>query len=243
MELKRRTERNNIETSLKQTINYNDRDKKTINRLNDLNDRGYDTICIKLKNNLKERDVKVEELTRRLTDLKTGLLDDELIEEAHRQENIVKMKVLETKKKKIILKNEKAKDKAISQKYWDETIASTRQFWQKKRDTDRGYRYFLKICDSLPNYIRRNLSEMPNNKGYIWRGMFCYGNLPAQKNHPIVLFDKSKRDVMFIHEWSDNEYKVFKKEGRYRKILIQKTNLTKKKHSSSLLDYVKKEKK
>ena len=63
----------------------------------------------------------------------------------------------------------------------------SRNYKQNERDINYELRYFYKVTDSIPDYIEKNLSEMPNNKGYIWRGMFIYGHLPPENNNIITI--------------------------------------------------------
>ena len=67
--------------------------------------------------------------------------------------------------------------------------------------------------------MKSNLADMPNNKGYIWRGVVFYGDLPEYKGQPRILFEKKGR-ILVIHEYSGKEYKRYEKEGKNRKILV-----------------------
>ena len=61
---------------------------------------------------------------------------------------------------------------------------------------------------------------MPNNKGYIYNGLYCYGDLPPEPNMNLVLFEKNKNNILYIHEWSETEYKIFKKIGKNKKTFV-----------------------
>ena len=108
-------------------------------------------------------------------------------------------------------------------------------FYSKERSTNRlnnsnkwnmikAYNYFEKTSNRLPEYMQRNLSEMPNNKGYIWRDIRFYGELPALYGKPDILFEK-KKEYMLIHEISNTEHKIFEKRGKDRKKFISSTPL------------------
>ena len=45
---------------------------------------------------------------------------------------------------------------------------------QTRRELD----YFLKMDDSVPDYMSRNLNNMSNNRGYVWRGVYYFGTRP-----------------------------------------------------------------
>ena len=89
-----------------------------------------------------------------------------------------------------------------------------------KKDVDRYYRYFMKDVYAIPDYITKNLANMPNNKGYFWKGMQLYGQLPAEVDKPVILFDKKNHTKMLIHEWDTQYIRVYEKEGKERKILL-----------------------
>jgi hypothetical protein len=104
---------------------------------------------------------------------------------------------------------------------------SNRQNWEKNHrqatqaEYNRVYRYFCRVCCSLPDYINRNLEKMPNNRGYIWRGCWFLGRKQEEKGRPQVLFEKVRSGLIRIHEYTKDEYRLYEKQGKERKILIQ----------------------
>ena len=81
--------------------------------------------------------------------------------------------------------------------------------------------YFFKNCESMPEYMIANLKDMPNNKGYIWKGIHCYGEKPKENNvNSTTLFEKLKGGVLKIHETTKTSYKVYEKVGKEQKRLI-----------------------
>jgi hypothetical protein len=87
----------------------------------------------------------------------------------------------------------------------------------------RYYSYHLKNVETISEHIKKNLSNMPSNKGYVWRGIYCFGELPPENNNTTIMFEKTCRDVMYIHEWTEKEIKLYKKVGQNRKALISTT--------------------
>ena len=83
-----------------------------------------------------------------------------------------------------------------------------------------AYKHFGRSEDSLPEYISRNLKNMPNNKGYIWKSVCYYGHKPANENEPTFLFEK-KYGTLYIHEYTHNEYFYFSKEKNGPKVLLK----------------------
>lgn len=92
---------------------------------------------------------------------------------------------------------------------------------ERKIDYNYEYRCFLKSCSHIPEYIKRNLKKMPNNKGYIWKGIFLYGHLQNEEE-TTILFENIGHDILRIHEITNKEYKIFEKKGKDKKILISK---------------------
>ena len=76
------------------------------------------------------------------------------------------------------------------------------------------------MVDTIPEYISKNLEEMPNNKGYLWRGIECYGKKDdAQGGGSTILFEKKKGGLLVIHDRSPTINKIFHKKGKDRKSL------------------------
>ena len=76
----------------------------------------------------------------------------------------------------------------------------------------RGYRHYCIAVNTLPQYMGRNLKDMPNNKGYIWKDVIFYGALPDENNGHTIIFEKG-RDKLIIHQYSTNDG-----EERYKRI-------------------------
>ena len=81
--------------------------------------------------------------------------------------------------------------------------------------------------------MRKNLSEMPNNKGYIWRGCYMYGDLPEQKNQPVIIFDKCKNNIMKIIDTTEYDQHIYEKHGKEKKYLLSRS-IRKKKNIGSI---------
>lgn len=128
----------------------------------------------------------------------------------------------QSQKREVSLKLE-SEHKAVSEKVFQEERELRIQDRYSEKNMNREYRYLLDIDASLPDHIRQNLKNMPNNKGYIWRGVHYYGLKPLTKNdNPrlLVMFEK-KRNELLIHESMYGEWKkTFKKLNDGQKKLI-----------------------
>ena len=97
-------------------------------------------------------------------------------------------------------------------------------------EMNKAYQRYNSILDSIPDYITNNLRDMPSNKGYIWKQVHLYGLRPPEKPYnKTVLFEKLPRSVTRIHEWSNNYYRIYRKEGREVKTLESTEPRSKKK--------------
>ena len=104
----------------------------------------------------------------------------------------------------------------------------TYQHGRKSRRTDRWDKKKFKIYlakvgaaqQTLPSYMQENLVTMPNNKGYVWRGVYFFGKQLPEKNEPTIIFERS-RGCMFIHKWWSNKWEKSKKQGQTTRVVDQ----------------------
>ena len=241
METKRRREVNKIRNKIRMIQRYIQIDEATIDRFRyqDANLEYNTTQIAKLKAKNVERQQELEILEKRRRDVSRGLLDHEIREEYEKSSQEVKRKNDEYRKKKALERVEKEEKSARSKAYYQSGRQSDRLVRWNKRDADKSYKHFVKACDSIPDYMLKKLKNMPNNKGYIWRSVHCYGELPAEKGKPTVMFEKHN-GVLIIHETTETECKIWHKKDKGRRTLHYSEMRRKKgKDSGSLMEYVK----
>ena len=186
------------------------------------------------KSNIED-EIQIEILEKRLLDLESGILNEELLLEKKQNKDIAESKNSVNKKKKeaeIKVQDEKKKKSK-------DLDSNNRDYERKERSKEynmnRAYSYYQKSVESIPDYMLDNLENMPNNKGYIWRDIYCYGDLPPEENRPITLFEK-QRDLMIIHEWSNKYYTIYHKVGKAgRKSIVNRTEIKRSNFSSDSL--------
>ena len=173
---------------------------------------------ITLRNETRQK--QILDLTMRRTNIIAGILDSELKTEIleTNQKNLDARELSLAKKNKIKELKQAASLKSIT--FYKKTAAGDRENRYKEKDMKRTYTNYLKIVDTIPDYITKNLSEMPNNKGYLWRGIACYGELDDKNSNSTVLFERQRGGLLIIHERTQTDYKIFHKRGRDRKILF-----------------------
>ena len=84
---------------------------------------------------------------------------------------------------------------------------------------------FFGLNDSVPEYILSNLENLPNNRGYIWKDVWCFGKRPAESD--VVHLTEPKRGFVYIHEIHKDKHLIFTKQGREAPQLVQTIRRTK----------------
>jgi hypothetical protein len=223
METFRISTRNNINAEIKQAETVIKRNKDTIDRLrNSQTDIQFNKKQIeKLTVTLKEYEDKVELLKKKYVDVGLGLHDNEFLKD--KVESQTKLKKDTEKQTK---KNEEKEQKKINDKEFLDNEYKLRRYEgpsesHLKKETDR----FNKIIDSIPSFILDNLKNMPSNKGYIWRGVHCYGELPPESKN-IIIFEKCKNGSMKIYENINDNVYIYEKIGKGPKKLLETVSRT-----------------
>ena len=146
-----------------------------------------------------------EEITKRFTDLNDNLKKQEIS-----KEKLHKKKILKSTEESKTLTNFFGKERALNKVNREIT-----------RDKRRLYNIICKSMTNFPDYIKQNLKDMPNNKGYIWRNVYYWGEKDYDPTKPCILFEKTKYKL-YIHEITDTQHILFEKSGKQKKILIKK---------------------
>ena len=141
-------------------------------------------------------------------------------------------------KKKENKRKEKEVNILLSKEYMSKIVTDSRNNKKYDKETSYSYKFLSKVVDQLPDYMKNKLSEMPSNKGYIWRGVYFYGDL-KEDTGPTVMFEKQK-NLLIIHENTPTTYKRFEKNGKERKYLVFSQKRKIKKFGTNIMDYIKK---
>ena len=213
MESLRISEKNKIHDRLKQIDIYVKRNKNTLNSVS-----ASDKLFIE-KINKKNQDYadEIDVLNKRLVGLSNGSLDSELTSVLDTNNKMMKKNVEKTNQKNQMKREEKEKEKETIDNFYKASRDYSRP---SARNLEKETNKFFYFCQSVPDYILRNLDEMPNNKGYIWKGVWCFGRLKEEKGKPVIMFEKCRDGIMKIYEIDEYERKIFEKKGKDRKILI-----------------------
>ncbi len=206
------------------------RDQEILNNLPRLN------LNTEIKNQKKEslseaiskRNLEISALEEKQKEIASGNYDVDLTKMYKDERDKQKIHSDAIKKRK----QEKAKeDEDEKAKVFAKENNRNREERYMNKDFTYYYKVYSRIHESLPPYIHENLSEMPGNKGYIWRGCWFFGLNPPERNQPCIMFEKMQGGVLRIHEIDQYEIKTFEKMGKERKRLIstkQRRKITRK---------------
>ena len=198
-----------------------DRGSQTATHLRNERETSYSIAqLIKIDTQHDEFSKECEDLEDRLIKLNSGELDSEL-------KSQIKDVMAEVGEKKRIKMQKKADEKikkaelsVISKAFYQSDRKQDRKNRYQKKGMGRCYKHFLRATDSVPDYMKRSLKDMPNNRGYYWKSVACFGKRPAEKGKPTILIDRKRGGIMVIHEWTSSEYNIYEKKGKGKKIRV-----------------------
>lgn len=166
---------------------------------------------------MEKRQDELFSLGQRERDFLEGRLDQEINSEIKKNSSDAKVRNDIAVKKKTFSSKEKVDDEKRVREVDYQSKSEDRNL---RKDYGFYYRLYCKADETLPDYIRTNLVDMPNNKGYIWRDCWFMGDKPAEQNQPMIMFEKKRGGIMHIHEIDSYEHKIFEKNGKEKKKLI-----------------------
>jgi hypothetical protein len=170
-----------------------------------------------LSSNISRYEADITRLKQEEKDMLYGLLDERLQLELKQQYDNFHSKQKSALKHRVECKEEKEdKEKVVS---YQQKIEN--DYRQLGRDVRYHYKRFRYIIMDTPGYMQKNLKDMPNNKGYIWKGCWFMGLHSEEYKQPTIMFEKLKHGIMHIHEYANKRYKLFEKKGKDRKKLLK----------------------
>lgn len=225
-------EKNRIQSDIRSVTNEIDREHERINYL--LKTRpSYE------QSEREKASIRIDNSREKLAKLESDLQNVETSVGRTKLQDEVTRNTLEIEKKrqKTILKKKdkltKAEEQSRCSSINSKIVSADKNFRRLNREYNKHYSIFWKGIDTLPDYMKSNLASMPNNKGYIWRGIQFYGSQPLE-SHDIILFDNNKRVntyprmykytdyVTEMHEKRDRSYSLASSQPRVSKALNDK---------------------
>ena len=211
-------EKNFINTRIKELKSFIKRNEDTIERLKGGNITAFEIKQIEKNINTNKVFLKeIEVLELKIIDISNGVYDSQFKKDIKDASENNKKNTQNNLKNKAI-KDEKKKNENIFVKK-SFSINSKKESFNIQKETDK----YFGMCDSIPEYITKKLLNMPENKGYIWKSMWCFGKLPPCKGEPLIMFEKLyNSDILRIYEIDEDYSCIYEKKGKDRKYLISK---------------------
>jgi hypothetical protein len=216
----RLAEKNKVLSEIKLVESLIKRSRETLDRVKGQDDSVFTRTQIsKLSDVITENENKLAALQQKQIDISAGKFDDEIMTENANVLSKIHKKEEFTNKKKKDKEDEKKNDSDLLKKHYEKTnrYEFSESFWEKEE------RRYYKNCDSLPQWIRDKLKDMPCNKGYIWRDLWFFGEKYAPFTKNCTMLENLKGGITIIHEIDADYHKIYEKVGRNNnKTLIEK---------------------
>lgn len=219
MDKLRLTEKNRVLSEIKFVESVLKRSNETLERFKVQDATVFNRNQIqKLKDVIEEKETLLVELQQRQLDIVLGKFDSEIQTNNTTALNKIQKKEEITIRKKKDKEDEKKNDSDLLKKHYGKTnrYEFSESFWEKEE------KKYYKNCDSLPQWIKDKLKDLPSNKGYIWRDLWFFGDKQVPFTTNCTMFENLKGGITIIHEIDSDFHKVYEKVGRNQKTLIEK---------------------
>ena len=219
MEQLRIVERNKTNLEIKSIKTSITRSKATIDRFRSQEKSSFnDAQIVKLSTKILADEEKLKSLDEIIIKLGSNEYDSYLNEQKE-STDIVNRKQAELGARKVKEKYQKKVDEKekIDNYYQSQRGTGGVSENSLKKETEKFYKNFL----TVPDNMNGNLNKMPNNKGFIWRGVWCFGKLPM-KNKGQIIFSEKKGHLYHEIEITDTHKTTYEKVGKNnRKFLFK----------------------
>ena len=192
------------------------RSQETISRLRA--QKNTQSVILRYEKDVQSFTEKISQLQTILDEIETGEYEEKLKLQLENNKKIIEAKSKSSQKKKQQAQvfNQPQQPKVAKQER-DKRDATYTKFV----NMDREEHFYLKDCRSLPNHLRERLKNMPSDTGFIWKDIWCMGELPSRNrdSFPVTLHEK-KDSKMLIHVYDRTKYSLYEKDGNGRRHLI-----------------------
>ena len=214
------TEKNRVLNEIKTIESIIKRSQESLGRFKSLENTVFNRNQIqKLSDAIEGNEKKVVDLQQRVLDISSGKLDSEIMNSNTMAIKTIQKKDEVTKRKKKDKEDEKKNDSELLKKHYEKSnrYEFSESFWEREE------KKYYKNCDSLPQWIRDKLKDMPSNKGYIWRDLWFFGEKYVPFSTNCTMMESLKGGVTIIHEIDSEYHKIYEKVGRSNnKTLVEK---------------------
>lgn len=91
------------------------------------------------------------------------------------------------------------------------TTRTSATMYRRRIDYNFEYRKYVDMCSRIPSHLLNKVRNMPNNKGFIWNGIYLFGHLPPTRERALILFER-RNNRMYIHEIREGSHKITEQE-------------------------------
>jgi hypothetical protein len=210
----RLTEKNNIQSeilSLNAKISRSESALTELRKNKSINDREY--IDKQRKDNQDTIDVcreKIAALEERMELVTSGQIDDDIIDKLKQSTESVKRVERETEQKKMTIKKREDQNKVISNQYERMVRQSDYQNRREQYSSSNDYERFRNIANNPPRWMEDQLRRMPNNKGFIWKDIWFFGECDPDSDI-VEMTDHQYGGKTLIREYTDTCVNVYEK--------------------------------
>jgi hypothetical protein len=184
-----------------------------------------------LSDSIATRKIQIDNLNKREKAIQDGELDNEFEKQAAQSK-------IEQKKKNVQFSIQKKENRAKETGRIAKTLKRDRTHRFEEKQEVRDWRYYEKVfgraIDSFPDYMTKNLENMPENKGYIWKGCWFFGLQPVGYNdkrrrnnynreEPLIMFEKLRNGATYIHEINKTSHVVYTRDKQGNRKMIRTT--------------------
>lgn len=217
----RKYEKNRINEEIRLSSKYNDNDNASLIRFRSLANDVYASKQVeKLTTAINDRTISITELNERLVKLEMGELDTELATAIKTTTHEVNQKNIEHLDKIKHIKQLKKEDSEFGKLKFKQECQSDKL--DKEYFYKSSLKHFNKADDTLPEYMARELSNMPNNHAYVWKNVYFWGKKPADKRQ-MSQATQNQKGYKIIEKWDDTYIYVYEKPSRGNERLVSKT--------------------
>lgn len=168
---------------------------------------------------------------QKLDEIETGSYVDVLTQELDQNKQAIQTKTEQTKRRKVDKIKIKSTPSTNNYRKRPSEPGMVEHFQDKnlKREMDIAERIYMKDASSVPDYLLEKLDNMPNNMGYIWRNIWCFGRNPPQAHsNECIMYEKNySQFLVHVINTKTREYCIYEKDGSNRKHLVKKSILSK----------------
>ena len=149
--------------------------------------------------------LQIDQLRIKLSSVESGEYDATMREEIAKN-----TKKADTKAKLTFKKKEEKKEKEVPKKVYNTPYY---QPINKAEVEQKQYDRFLNVRP--PEYVQKSLDSMPNNKGYIWNGVWFFGLQQSGNMYPLIMHErKYGSNDKLVHEIHEDRHDIFLRPGR-----------------------------